>query len=49
VYEPPAVNPETVTEVAVEPEMVTVFETVIEPLRYAVTTWLVIALPPFEP
>ena len=29
--------------------MMTVFETVVEPLIQAVTTWLVIALPPSEP
>jgi hypothetical protein len=32
VYERPAVKPVTVAEVAVEPEMMTVFETVVEPL-----------------
>jgi hypothetical protein len=49
VYEPPAVSPLTVADTAVAPFTVTDCAAVPEPFRYAVTTWLVIALPPFAP
>ena len=48
-YEPPAVSPVTVADTAVAPFSVTDRAAVPEPFRYAVTTWLVIALPPFAP
>ena len=49
VYEPPLVSPVTVADTAVAPFTVTDRAAVPEPFRSAVTTWLVIALPPFDP
>ena len=48
-YEPPLLRPVTVADTAVAPFTVTDRAAVPEPFRYAVTTWLVIALPPFDP
>ena len=42
-------SPVTVAETAVDPVTVTDRAAVPEPFKYAVTTWLVIALPPLAP